>query len=90
MLEEEGKSIKEALDYLFYYNQHPAEWKWFENPHQGTPGEWPGNLFEARGAIYGDEKYSQYANQARPIVYERHHFAWSFPTLMPPRLRWDE
>jgi hypothetical protein len=90
ILEEEEKSIREALDYLFYYNQHPAEWKWFENPRQGTPGEWPGNLFEAMGAIYGDEKYSQYASQARPIVYERHHFAWSFPTLMPPRLRWDK
>jgi hypothetical protein len=86
LLKEEDKSVKKALDYLFYFNQHPAEWTWFENPRQGSPESWPGNLFEAMGSIYGDEAYHDYNVHSRPLVYDKHHFAWSFPTLMPPFL----
>ncbi|WPP48299.1 polysaccharide lyase family 8 super-sandwich domain-containing protein [Catalinimonas niigatensis] len=82
--QENGKSIKSALDYLFYYNQHPDEWKWFDNPRQGSPQSWPGNLFEAMHGIYSNEKYSEYVSEAHPLAYPTHHFAWTFPTLMKP------
>lgn len=86
---EDGKSIKKALDYLFYYNQHPDEWSWFKDPRPGSPDSWPGNLFEAMGAVYGDSRYSAYSQPARPICYDKHHFAWSFPTLMRPFLTFE-
>jgi hypothetical protein len=35
--QEEGRSIKSALDYLYHHNQHPEQWKWFENPRPGSP-----------------------------------------------------
>ncbi|MGB4415963.1 MAG: alginate lyase family protein [Paludibacter sp.] len=82
-LEKEGRSIKKALDYLFYYNLHPTEWKWNEKPNIGTPELWPGNLFEAMAGIYNETEYANYVNNHRPIIYPTHHFAWSFPTLMP-------
>lgn len=84
VLEEQGRSIRKALDYLYHYNQHPEEWSWFKNPRPGSPQGWPGNLFEAMGPVYGEPKYSTYAEGVRPLIYDRHHFAWSFPTLMPP------
>ncbi|MDB5262831.1 MAG: Polysaccharide lyase family 8, super-sandwich domain protein [Adhaeribacter sp.] len=84
--QEGGKSIKSALDYLFHYNQHPDQWKWFQNPRPGTPQAWPGNLLEAMHGIYKDEKYSAYVKAARPISYPTHHFAWTFPTLTKPFL----
>ncbi len=100
VLEQDGKSIKKALDYLFYYNQHPDEWKWFENPKQGTPDSnyptegvfWPGDLMEAMGAFYDDSKFIEYVTPHRPIIYGAHHYAWTFPTLMPvwTKERFDE
>lgn len=84
ILEEDGRSIRNALDYLYHFNQHPEQWTWFKNPRPGSPQSWPGNLFEAMGPVYGEKKYSTYVDGVRPLVYERHHFAWSFPTLMPP------
>ncbi|MEQ9437661.1 MAG: polysaccharide lyase family 8 super-sandwich domain-containing protein [Cyclobacteriaceae bacterium] len=83
-LQEGDKSIKSALDYLLYYQQHPDEWKWFENPNTGSPNTWPYNLMEAMHGIYGDEAYGDFAAEARPHSYPVHHFAWSFPTLMKP------
>ncbi|GAB2765877.1 hypothetical protein GCM10027275_04280 [Rhabdobacter roseus] len=83
-LEEKGVSMKKALDYLYHYNLHPEAWSWFKDPRPGSPGNWPGNLFEAMGVIYGEEKYRAYAQPARPVCIDKHHFAWSFPTLMPP------
>ena len=81
------QSIKKALDYLFYYNQHPEEWKWFKDASTGTvanaTGFWPANLFEAMYGIYKDEAYRSYVAPYRPLVYEKHNFAWTFPTLMP-------
>ena len=34
-LEQNGTSIKKALDYMAYYNKHPKEWKWDNNPNTG-------------------------------------------------------
>ncbi|MBO9150774.1 alginate lyase family protein [Chitinophaga sp. GCM10012297] len=86
-LEKEGRSIKKALDYLLYYQQHPSEWKWFANPNLGSPnsgtGFWPANLLESMYGIYKDASYQNFTAPYRPIVYEKHHFAWTFPTLMP-------
>lgn len=78
----EGRSIKNALDYLDYFNRHPDEWKWFQKPNQGTASLWPGNLLEAMTGIYNDTTYAGYVAPARPITYPTHHYAWTFPTLM--------
>jgi hypothetical protein len=82
-LERDGISIKKALDYLFYYNQHPDEWAWNSEVRTGKDEIWPDNLFEAMAGIYNDEKYREFATNSRPIIYPIHHFAWVFPTLMP-------
>jgi len=84
------KSLKKALDYLFYFNQHPDEWKWFKNPNQGSPTSWPGNLLEAMSGIYGAPEYVGYVEKSRPLCYPKHHFAWSFPTLMPAKLNFNQ
>lgn len=81
--EQEGRSIKTALDYLLYYNQHPSEWTWFPNPRTGTPDSWPYNLFEALSGIYEDARYVGFVQAHRPFVYNSHHYAWVFPTLIP-------
>ncbi|GEO12038.1 hypothetical protein SAE01_45340 [Segetibacter aerophilus] len=83
---EGDRSIKKALDYLYYYNLHPNEWKWFKNPNQGSPDKWPGNLFEAVSGIYNEPGFESYTTPARPIIYNLHHFAWTFPTLMKVQL----
>jgi hypothetical protein len=82
----DGVSIKTAVDYLNYYNQHPQEWPWYKNPNKGRPGLWPGNLLEALSGIYEDKSYTDYVIPARPITYNVHHFAWTFPTLMKVKL----
>jgi hypothetical protein len=80
-------SIKKALDYLLVYSKNPEEWPHFQNPNKATSktglDEWPCNLFEAMGGIYGDASFEAYAKKYRPIIYRRHHYAWTFPTLMP-------
>jgi len=80
-------SIKKALDYLLVYSKNPEGWPHFQNPTKATSktglDEWPSNLFEAMGGVYGDAAYIDYAKKYRPIIYRRHHYAWSFPTLMP-------
>lgn len=84
------RSVRKAMDYLFYYNQHPDQWKWFKNPSQGSPTSWPGNLLEAMSEIYGESQYANYVAESRPLCYPKHHFAWSFPTLMPARLNFNK
>jgi len=79
----QNSSLKKALDYLLYYTQNPKEWKWYNNPVQGSPNSWPGNLFEAMYGVYHDNNYLQYVKNYRPIIYPIHHFVWTFPTLMP-------
>ena len=81
--EKNGISLKNAIDYLYYYNLHPDEWKWYRNPNSGSPSLWPGNLLEVMSGVYHDDAYSQYVASSRPLMYSKHHFAWSFPTLMP-------
>ncbi|MGX5819286.1 alginate lyase family protein [Chitinophaga lutea] len=81
--------IKKALDYLLYYNQHPQEWKWYKDPNTGKPGAtgfWPANLFVAMYGIYGDPAYKAFTQPHEPIIYEQHHFAWTFPSLTPVKL----
>lgn len=86
----EGELLKKALDYLLYYNQHPDEWKWYPSPRQGkmdaTNTFWPANLIEAMSGVYGEDKYVQYVRPFRPLVYQSHHFVWTYPTLMPLRI----
>jgi len=90
LLQKDGSSIKAALDYLLYYNQHPSEWKWFKNPVTGSinssQGFWPVNLLEAMKGIYLDNSYDAYVSPFRPIINTKHHYAWTFPTLMPLRI----
>ncbi|QIH35373.1 alginate lyase family protein [Sphingobacterium sp. DR205] len=89
----DGKSIKRAIDYLYYYNQHPTAWPWFKNPdvdiQDRTVGVWPSNLFEAMKDIYHTPEFDSYLSIYRPVVYKKNHFAWTFPTLMPAHLRPD-
>ncbi|MNI91153.1 hypothetical protein D3C73_1487720 [compost metagenome] len=89
----DGKSIKQAIDYLYYYNQHPREWPWFKNPDVDIPdrtaGVWPSNLFEAMKDIYHTSQFDSYLSIYRPMVYKKNHFAWTFPTLMPAHLHSD-
>jgi hypothetical protein len=80
------RSIKKAVDYLYYYNLHPDEWTWFKGPNKGSAEKWPGNLLEVLSGVYNEPKYAEYARPARPIIYNLHHFAWSFPTLMKVQL----
>ncbi len=95
-LQKEGRSVKTAIDYLLYYNQHPDEWKWFKNPVHGSPESkfsdldlktfrsfWPADLIEAMSGVFDDIGYVNYVAQYRPLCYEAHHFAWVFTTLMP-------
>lgn len=82
-LKQDSTSIKKALDYLLYYNEHPKEWKWNEKPNSGGTNLWPGNLMEAMSGVYKDESYVNYVKGSRPIMYPIHHFAWTFPSLMP-------
>ncbi|KAA6301644.1 MAG: hypothetical protein EZS26_002250 [Candidatus Ordinivivax streblomastigis] len=86
-LEQEGVSMKKALDYLAYYNQHPAEWPWCENSNTGAGDMWPENLLEAMAGIYQDANYVEYVKSSQPVIYPKHHFAWVFPTLMPLLLK---
>ncbi|MCC5928813.1 MAG: alginate lyase family protein [Cyclobacteriaceae bacterium] len=88
LFEENDTSLKTALDYLLHHSKNPQDWVWHENPHSGSPSTWPGNLFEALQGLYPDTPYGIFAEPARPIVYPTHHFAWTFPTLMPLKFKY--
>jgi hypothetical protein len=77
-----------GLDYLIEFVNHPDTWPWHPNQRLGSPETWPGNLFEAMEGIYDDPGYGKYAKPARPIIYPIHHFAWTFPTLMKPKMNY--
>ncbi|HEV7350649.1 alginate lyase family protein [Telluribacter sp.] len=81
-----NRSIKKAVDYLYYYNLHPEEWTWYKNPNQGSPQKWPGNLLEVLADVYQEPRFADYTQPARPLIYNLHHFAWTFPTLMKIQL----
>lgn len=93
-LQKDGCDIKKAIDYLLYYEQHAAEWPWFKNPRTGQTdkqnGPWPANLIEAMYGIYHDEKYNVFAASQRPVMYDKHHFVWTFTTLMPVSLNYPQ
>lgn len=82
-LEQDGTSIRKAIDYMAYHNYHPTEWRWHENVRSGQQEYWPENLLEAMSGIFGKSEYDSQIRQNRPIIYPIHHFAWVFPTLMP-------
>ena len=86
-LEKNGASLKKGLDYLLYHNQHPEEWTWFKNPVTGNKatatGFWPANLLEAMNGIYHSNDFDAFVAPYRPIVYPRHDYAWTYPTLFP-------
>ena len=84
------RSVRKALDYLFYYSHHPEEWPWYKDPNPASPSSWPGNLFEAMGHVYDEPQYGKYVETSRPVCYSKHHFAWSFPTLMPAKLNFSK
>ncbi|MGQ9631263.1 MAG: alginate lyase family protein [bacterium] len=44
-----------------------------------TPYDWPGNLYEAMSAIYGEGKWEEWVKAHRPIRGVR---GWIYPTLM--------
>lgn len=85
---ENGQSIQLALDYLIKYVKAPDTWSWYPNQRLGSADTWPGNLFEAMDEIYDNPEYEEYAKPARPIIYPIHHFAWAFPTLMKPKMKY--
>lgn len=82
----DGASIKKALDYLLYYSINPDKWPHCKKVNKPVEGGWPYNLFEAMSKVYGDDNYAAYTRGKQPVIYRRHHFAWTFPTLMPPVL----
>ena len=84
-LKEGNRSLKGALDYLYYYNRNPGQWPWYTDPVHGSATNWPGNLFEAMTGVYGEGKYQEYVQPARPVSHAMHHYAWVFPTLMITR-----
>ncbi|MCH5600765.1 alginate lyase family protein [Niabella ginsengisoli] len=93
-LEQDGKSIKKALDYLLQYHENPGKWPWAKNPvtqvdnHRlGPVGVWPYNLFEAMHGIYQDKNFKKFADKEAPIIYPDHHYAWVFPSLMQPKIK---
>lgn len=49
-------------------------------------GGWPFNLFEAMKGVYHDKHFADFTQPERPIFYSIHHFAWTFPTLMPTKI----
>lgn len=86
-----GKSIKLALDKLFYYvNGHISEWPYSSNtgyPNTYDSHLYPLNMYEAMGEIYQNTDYDIFVTQYRPVGAvlngERiHHFAWVYPTLL--------
>jgi len=94
----EGKKVKRALDYYYYFVENPNEWPYYTEPNLNkpfaqTPNDyWPGSLFEAMSGIYPDSHYDKLVSKYRPILGGNavgrgpHHMAWNFPTLMKPNL----
>lgn len=84
-----GKSIKLALDKMFYYvDGHVSEWpKAYGGPNQSFSNA--RNLYEAMADVYQDEDYEDYVKSARPLVGRinsasgyYHNHAWVYPTLL--------
>ncbi len=80
---ENGQCIKLALDYLLYYYQNPEKWPHFDGKQNFTTGksDWPYNIFEKMGKIYGDEKFTEFSRSHKINEVIGHHYAWTFTTL---------
>ncbi|MDD6471756.1 MAG: alginate lyase family protein [Bacteroidales bacterium] len=83
----DGIKFKMALDYLLYYSNHPDEWPHFKKVNKPQPGYWPYMLFEAMKGIYHEDEYATFTRSQQPIMCDKHHFAWTFPTLMPLQMK---
>jgi len=93
----EGAKIKRALDYYYYFVEHPDEWPHYREANLNKPfvpqdGYWPISLYEAMSKVYPKSRYNSIVSKYRPILGgylnngKPHHMAWNFPTLMPPDL----
>lgn len=86
--EQEGKSVKKALDYLLRYQKSPSEWKWYEGPNVGTHATWPDNLLEAMAGIYGESAYGDMLKIARPSYLSGTPFCMGFPDIDATLFKW--
>lgn len=79
-----GVGLEQALDYLLTYCREPDTWPHYRKAdlNRPTPGQWPGNLFEAMSGIYGKDAYAAWVREAQPITVFGHHYAWAVPTLL--------
>jgi hypothetical protein len=85
------RSIRIALDCLFYYSEHPDEWPYYEGePSLPDPHAWPGNLFMAMASIYDYGPYEDWVRSSGPVDdttwWGSVHFGWFFPVLMQPSI----
>ncbi len=81
---ESGQSIEKGLDYLLYYCKNPDEWPHYPGGTQSyspKSSDYPYNLFEAMGVIYGNEEYTEFGRTKEINTVLGHHYAWSFSTL---------
>ncbi len=87
---EDGGTIKQALDYLFYYSRHAAEW-----PHHDMSGhatqdpDWPSDLFIAMDGYYNDAyggfNSKTYLSKGGYKAGALTHSGWFYPVLMRER-----
>ncbi|MEK5645658.1 MULTISPECIES: alginate lyase family protein [Paenibacillus] len=87
-----GRSLKLALDTLFYYvNGHVNEWPYA--PDQNFPelaqDTWPVELYDAMARIYGDAAYEHFVGPYRPVIGNRNQesgyylsYAWVYPEMI--------
>ncbi|WP_438449211.1 alginate lyase family protein [Gorillibacterium sp. sgz5001074] len=87
-----GKSLKKALDTLFYYAvEHSSEWPYEKDqslPEPFASDTWPVDLFEAMSMIYDEPDYERFVAPHRPVIGNRnrntgffHSYAWNYPEL---------
>jgi len=88
----EGLQVKKALDYYYYFVEHPNEWPHYKGADLNKPNKyWPSSLYEAMSGVYPQSDFDASLKRNQPILggyltIEPHHIAWNFPTLMKPRL----
>lgn len=70
-----GQKMHKALQYLFYYNEHPEDWPY----HAGIAGRPAHALFEAMGDVYNNLDFTEYAAGQRAVLDS--DFGWTMPTL---------
>lgn len=92
--QQDSISIKQALNYLQYYQRRPNEWPWYPNPETADKSDvevcWPDNLMLAMRNIYPGQAFTKELFIHEPVIYSKHHFAWTFPSLMPVEFKQNE